>query len=138
MRYAYIETGIVKEISRVNPFGIFNKDYASKFVEVPNEVEVGWTYVEKEGYKPPPPVQMPIPSTCTRRQGRLALLHYGLLDDVENVLDNITDPLEKRAAQIEYEADTWEKDNPFLLQMWEHIGGNPSTLDDLFFIASEL
>lgn len=38
----------------------------------------------------------------------------------------------------EHEADTWEKDNLFLLQMWEHIGGNPSTLDDLFLMASEL
>lgn len=80
----------------------------------------------------------PIPTTCTRRQGRLALLQYSLLDDVEDAIAAITDPAERRAAQIEYEADTWERSNAFLQAMWTQIGGTPETLDDLFRLSVTL
>lgn len=52
MKYAYIEDGVVIEVSQVNPFTIFNSDYASRFVEVPTNVEVGWT-TDGIGFKPP-------------------------------------------------------------------------------------
>lgn len=79
-----------------------------------------------------------IPKTCTRRQGRLALLAYGLDDDAEAVIAAITDPVQKREAQIEYEADTWERSNPFLQQLWAQLGGTPQSLDEAFALAVTL
>lgn len=80
----------------------------------------------------------PIPATCTRRQGRLALLQAGYLAAVEQSIAAIADPTERMAAQIEYEADTWERDNAFLQAMWEQLGGTAEQLDDLFALAVTL
>lgn len=86
-------------------------------------------------YVPPEPE---VPERCTRRQGRLALLQVGKLDLVEQALDAIQDPTEKKAAQIEYEADTWERHNQFLQTMWTRLGGTLGELDDLFALAVHL
>ncbi|MEE9872292.1 MAG: hypothetical protein PBV86_16110 [Delftia lacustris] len=79
-----------------------------------------------------------IPRSCTRRQGRLALLAFGLDDDAEAAIAAITDPLQKREAQIEYESDTWERSNPFLQQLWIQLGGTPESLDEAFTLAATL
>lgn len=84
-----------------------------------------------------PPLPAPIPQSVTRRQGRLALLDVGLLDAVEHAIGVIEDPAQKRAAQIEYEADTWERGNSFLQSMWARLGGTETELDALFINASE-
>ena len=81
---------------------------------------------------------VPVPAFCSRRQGRLALLAHGRLEDVEAAIAAIADPIEQRAAQIEYEADTWERGNLFVQQMWAQLGGTPEQLDDLFRMAVEL
>lgn len=88
-------------------------------------------------YSPPPPVPDPIPHSVTRRQGRLALLEVGKLDQVEAAIAAITAPAERRAAEIEYEADTWERSNAFLQAMWAQLGGTETELDALFVLASE-
>jgi hypothetical protein len=79
-----------------------------------------------------------IPKSCTRRQGRLALLAFGLDDDAEAAIAAITDPVQKREAQIEYESDTWERSNPFLQQLWIQLGGTPESLDEAFTLAATL
>jgi hypothetical protein len=86
---------------------------------------------------PPVPVDPTsiVPYSCTRRQGRLALLAEGYLDTVEAAIAAIEDPVQRKAAQIEYEADTWERNNAFLQSMWAQLGGTPEGLDDLFRYA---
>lgn len=79
-----------------------------------------------------------VPQSVSRRQGRLALLSAGYLDQVESAIDAIEDSEQKRAAQIEYEADTWERKNEFLASMWAQLGGTEQELDDLFVAASKL
>ena len=79
-----------------------------------------------------------IPKSCTRRQGQLALLTHGVLDDAEAAIAAITDPVQKREAQIEYEADTWERANPFLQALWAQLGGTPQSLDEAFALAVTL
>lgn len=86
-------------------------------------------------YTPPP---APVPASCSRRQGRLALLAAGYLENVESAINAITDPTAKRQAQIEYEADTWERSNPFLQSMWANLGGTAAELDGLFQLAVTL
>lgn len=78
----------------------------------------------------------PVPASCTRRQGRLALLQAGKLDTAEAAIAAIADPAQKRAAQIEYEADTWERNNAFLVALWLGMGGTLDDLDDLFRLAA--
>jgi hypothetical protein len=104
---------------------------------VPDDVEVGWQRLSDGTFTPyiAPPV---VPSRCTRRQGRLALLNAGKLDAVETAIDAIADPTAKRQAQIEYEADTWERSNPFLQSMWTALGGTSEELDALFTLAVTL
>lgn len=76
--------------------------------------------------------------SCTRRQGRLALLSLGLLDVAEAAIAGIEDPAERRAGQIEYEAETWERSNLFVQQLWAGLGGTPEGLDDAFRLAVTL
>ena len=85
-----------------------------------------------------PPTPAPVPATCTRRQGRLALLQAGYLAAVEQSIATIADPVQRMAAQIEHEADTWERNNPFLQGMWAQLGGTPEQLDDLLRLAVTL
>lgn len=89
-------------------------------------------------YVPPEPEPAPVPASCLRRQGRLALLQAGKLGDVEAAIAAITDPVQRMAAQIEYEADTWERGNAFLQAMWAGLGGTEPELDDLFRLAVTL
>ena len=79
-----------------------------------------------------------VPQFCTRRQGRLALLNVGYLSAVESAIAAIANPAQRMAAQIEYEADTWERDNAFVQAMWAQLGGTPAQLDDLFTLAVTL
>ncbi|WP_428145077.1 hypothetical protein [Delftia acidovorans] len=79
-----------------------------------------------------------VPHSCSRRQGRLALLNLGLLGLAESAIASMPDDSEKRAAQIEYEADTWERSNPFLNALWVQLGGTPESLDEAFALAVTL
>lgn len=88
--------------------------------------------------EPLPPAPPAPPSRCTRRQGRLALLANGLLADVEALIAAIPDATQRQAAQIEYEADTWERSNTALQAMWAQLDGTPEGLDDLFALAVTL
>jgi hypothetical protein len=80
----------------------------------------------------------PVPASCTRRQGRLALNQLGFLDAAEAAIAAIEDPAERRAGQIEYEAETWERSNVFVQQLWTTLGGSPEGLDDAFRLAVTL
>lgn len=85
--------------------------------------------------EPADPVPAPIPHSCTRRQGQRALLEAGKLDAVDAAIASISDPFQKRVAQVEYEAGTWERSNPFLIGMWSQLGGTDEELDGLFRLA---
>lgn len=79
-----------------------------------------------------------VPHSCSRRQGQLALLMLGLLDAAEAAIAAMPEGSDKRAAQIEYEADTWERHNPFLSGLWAQLGGTPESLDEAFALAVTL
>lgn len=79
-----------------------------------------------------------VPDSCTRGQGRLALLDAGKLLTVEAMISGIPDDVDRMRAQIEYERETWERANPFLQQMWANLGGTSEELDALFTTAVTL
>lgn len=89
MKYAYIESGKVIEVARVNPFGIFHEDYASKFVEVPDDVEPGYL-VTDDGYIPAP-VELSYP----RFVGNEKLDLFTIQEQLAVVEATMTDPVVK-------------------------------------------
>lgn len=87
----------------------------------------------------PEPAPDPVPQRCTRRQGLLALLTYGIKrSDIEAQIEAIEDEMEREAAWIEYLADTWDLGNPRLQAMWAALGGTPEQLPQLFRLAVTL
>ena len=92
---------------------------------------IGWTL--KDGELVAPPVAAPVPQTITRRQGRIALMQAGKLDAAEAIVK-----AGGLAAQIEYEAATWERGNAYLQQIWALLGGSDKELDALFVLAASL
>ena len=77
-----------------------------------------------------------IPKVVSMRQARLALLKAGLLDDAEALITAITDPVQRRAAQIEWEfASEVQRNSSFMTQMAESLGLSSTEVDDLFKAA---
>ena len=140
--FALIENNIVTNIAVV-PQEQANRgaDYMAKDLGLgglwvdAGDAGIGWLYENGEFVPPvdPEPVPEPIPSSVTRRQGRLALLEAGKLVDVEAAVE-----ASGMTAQIEYEADTWERSNMFLQQLWTQLGGTEQELDDLFKLGATL
>ena len=84
-------------------------------------------------------VKRPVPQQVTMRQARLALLGAGLLDDVDAAIAAIPDPVQRKAAQIEWEyASTVERQSPFVQQLAAGLGLSAEQMDDLFVQAAAL
>lgn len=131
-RFAIIDAG------RVVNHAEAEADFAESQGWIPSgDSRIGDSW-DGEVFTPAPPEPLPVPASCTRREGQRALLVHGHLDDVEAAIAAISDPFDRRDAQIEYDAATWERANPFLQQMWAQLGGTPEQLDDLFRMAVTL
>jgi hypothetical protein len=80
----------------------------------------------------------PIPQSVSMRQARLALLSYGLLDDVEAVIITMTEP-QRTQTQIEWEyAQTVERDNALVAALGPALGLDDPAIDSLFTLAATL
>lgn len=105
-------------------------------------VNGAWTVEQMPQQEPelePEKAENPLPGWCTRRQGLLALLAFGIKRaDIEVQIAAIEDEIEREEAQIEYEAAVWELANPRLQQMWMALGGAPAQLVDVFRLAVTL
>ena len=94
-----------------------------------------------EGNTPEPadPIVPVVPQSVTMRQARLALLGIGLLDDVDAAIAAIPDPVQRKAAQIEWEyAQTVDRARPFTQQMAAGLSLTAEQLDALFTQAAGL
>ena len=89
--------------------------------------------------EPEPLPPMVIPQSVTMRQARLALLGVGLLDDVYAAIAAIPDPVQRKAAEIEWEyAQTVDRNSPFTQQMAAGLTLTAEQLDALFTQAAGL
>lgn len=80
-----------------------------------------------------------IPRTVSMRQGRLALLAAGLLDNVETTLSELSDESSRKKAQIEWEyAQTIDRDSVWISMLTSALGLTEDQLDELFIAASKL
>ncbi len=83
--------------------------------------------------------QKHVPVSVTMRQGRLALLGAGLLDDVDAALAAIPDETMRRAAQIEWEyAQTIDRHSAWVDGLADALGLTGDQLDNLFVAAGQL
>lgn len=87
---------------------------------------------------------IPIPDIVSMRQGRLAMLAtpYGqgsLLDAVDLGIMSISNEIERRVAQIEWEyATEIQRSSPLVQQLSVQLNLTEEQLDDLFLRASKL
>lgn len=90
-----------------------------------------------EAHLNPPTVS--VITSVTMRQARLALLGAGLLDDVDAAIAAIPDPVQRKAAEIEWEyAQTVDRDSPFTRQLAQGLGLTDEQKDALFTQAATL
>ena len=74
-----------------------------------------------------------IPKTITLRQARLYLLSIGLLDDLENVIN------QNRAYQIEWEyANQIERESPLVKILGQTLNLDDTAIDNMFMEASKI
>lgn len=128
MKYAIIENEVVANIVLADP------EYAQEqgWIAVPENVGIGWGYVNGKFIEPPPPV-VPVPQEITMRQARLELLNVGKLDDVDAALASIPDEQQRRAAQIEWEySAVVDRDAPLVKSLTPALGFTEAEMDDLF------
>lgn len=100
-----------------------------------------WVYAPHVLEQPPAvtPVRVVVPQTITRAQAKLALLGAGLLNSVQPTIDAIPDPVQRSAAQIEWDDRlTFERTNPTLVALATAMGMTGEQLDALFIAAAQL
>lgn len=108
-------------------------DHANKQVIVTRAVEP-WSAEEIAADR-----KSKVPQSVTMRQGRLALLGAGLLDDVDAALAAIPDTTQRRAAQIEWEyAQTIDRQSAWVSNLSAALGLTDDQLDQLFIEAAKL
>lgn len=55
MHYVYLENNVVVDQAQIDPFKVFYSEYASKFIEAPDEVTHFWRLENGEWLPPPGP-----------------------------------------------------------------------------------
>lgn len=69
----------------------------------------------------------------TKRKFQLYMLNHGLLDDVENTIDSIEDPIQKRRMQIEYSSsDDFERLSPAVSYIAYLLGWSDAQIDQMW------
>ena len=130
MKYVYLTNNIVTDQAQVDPVSIFSKHYAEQFIQAPDNVTFGWSFVDGEFIEPPPlPIIIPM---LTMRQARLSLLSADLLDEVEAA---ITTP----ENRIWWDYSTIvERNHPLVDAVLTALGKTSEDIDQMFIEASKL
>jgi hypothetical protein len=126
-RYGNVEnTTILAETDGVTlsiPVAPGNRDY--DYI-VSNNISIA-------DYIPPP---VPVPTTVTMRQARIALSRSGHLSQVESALAEM-EGQEGEEARIEWEyATTFDRSHPLVIGLASSLELTEQDLDDLFTLAS--
>lgn len=128
MRAAQIVNGVVVNVVIVDGMADF-----PELVEISDEYGIGDLFADGAFAKPVESV--PVPSSVTRRQMKLALLQQDLLAAVEDAVAASED----MALKINWQdALDFQRDNPFVIQMAALLGKNDDDLDQIFVLAASL
>lgn len=127
MAYVLIENGVVVQKQPNSQPG---------FIEAHDSVVCGMLW-DGETFTVPEPATA-IPESITRRQGKIILSRYHLLDPVETHLANL-EGQEGAEARIDYEdAQEWRRDWPLLVGLASQFGLSSAQIDQMFIEASQL
>lgn len=89
-------------------------------------------------FTPQPAAPAPVPSSVTMRQARLVLLGAGLLDDVTEAINAMSEPA-KTAATIEWEySNELQRGHALVTALGAALGLTGAQVDDLFRAAQAL
>lgn len=137
MRAAIVRDGIVENIIIAGKG--FEPGYGAQLVSIGDDpVSVGAVYDGKTFTNPESEPSI-VPMSISMRQGRLALLAAGLLDIVEDGIASIPDPLQRRAAQIEWEyATEIQRKSQLIFSLGPALGLTEAQIDDVFIAASAI
>ena len=147
MKYALVQSNKVVNVIEANssfiPLIINNYDHIEPLdttLEQYLGVGIGWLWTKERGFYsldilPQEPIN-PVPQIVFMRQARLALLEVGLLDNIEQIINLLPEPL-KSEARIEWEyATEVRRDWPTLNQIVDHLNLTSEYVDELFILAS--
>lgn len=102
MHYVYLTDSVVTDQAQVDPYTIFNQDYASQFIEAPDEVTFGWSQVDGQWVAPPaPPAPTPEEIQAQNKQQASQLLSatdWTTIPDVSN--PELSNPYLTNAAEF--------------------------------------
>jgi tripartite-type tricarboxylate transporter receptor subunit TctC len=59
MHYVYLTNNVVTDQCQIDPYSVFNGDYAEQFIEAPDEVTFGWSLIDREWVAPIVPQPTP-------------------------------------------------------------------------------
>ena len=77
-----------------------------------------------------------VPQEVTMRQGKLALLHFGLLDTVDQLISAMPG-VQGKAARIEWEyATVIKRTSPLVTSLTQYLGLTEDQFDELFILAA--
>lgn len=81
----------------------------------------------------------PVAGVVTRRQAVQALIRAGIDDDVNEAIDAIADPIERKLMRSWFDdSQEFHRDQPELLAVAQRLGLTPQRLDELFALAKTL
>lgn len=147
MKYALIQSNKVVNVIEANssfiPLIINNYDHIEPLdttLEQYLGVGIGWLWTKERGFYsldiiPQEPIN-PVPQMVSMRQARLALLEVNLLDNIEQILNSLSEPMQSE-AKIEWEyATEVRRDWPTLNQIAQYLNLTSEYVDELFILAS--
>lgn len=117
--------------------------YESVYDTSPREIDDGeggtTTYVPPFKFGMLAEAVMPVPESVTSRQGMEQLIRSGLDEQVDDAINAITDPVDRKLARNWLDkASIWERNNPQLLAIGNALGLSTQDVDSLFIQAATL
>lgn len=123
------------------------EEHAARMIVIDEELAAGWVNYratdDRKGIElvPTPvtvPAPTPVPQQVTMRQARLALLHAGLLAQVDPAINALASP-ERQTARIEWDySSSVVRNRPLVVMLGEALGLDDAALDQLFITAAGL
>ena len=84
-------------------------------------------------------VKILIPKSISKRQARQQLIIKGLYGNIQPIIDSIEDPTQRLLTQVFWEdSNTFERNNPTLVELGTALGLTEAELDMMFINASKL
>lgn len=137
MKMAIVRDGIVENVI-VPPEGEWDAPEGVELIECADGAFVGpgFTYDGQDFVAPV--IVPPVPEEVTMRQAQLALLQYGLIGAVEEVIASLPSP-QREAAEIEWKRGAVvRRDAPLITMLMPLLKLTEEQIDDLFRLAASL